>query len=128
MHGLAVTPVCSTVPLLKPSIPTQNDAKAFLVLQETVGIVKDPLTSVTAPTVVVLTAYPAQLELPTVVIEPRLGRWRIFWMGELERWDDVAARTGTAPTESTRKTPMRQAVINVATLIFMIADWRETGS
>ena len=107
-------------------MPTQNDANAFLVLQETVGIVKDPLTSVTDPTVVVLTAYPAQLELPTVVIEPRLGLWTILWAGELEIWDDGVACTGIAPTDRTRKIVVRQAVINVATFVFMLADWNET--
>ena len=94
-----------------------------MVLQETVGIVNDPLTSVTAPTVVVLTAYPAQFELPTVVIALMLDRWRTSWIGELARWDGVAC-TEIAPTDSTRKTAVRQAVISVATLFFMIADWR----
>jgi len=85
LHGFAVTPVCSTVLELKPSIPTQNDAKAFLALQETVGITNDPLTSVTDPALELFTAYPAQFRLPTVLITLETDGRNVVWIGELER-------------------------------------------
>ncbi len=70
---------------LKPSIPTQNDAKALLALQETVGIANDPLTSVTDPATELSTAYPAQFRLLTVVIALEPDGRNVVWTGELER-------------------------------------------
>ena len=70
---------------LKPSIPTQNESKAFLALQETVGITNDPLTSVTDPATELLAAYPAQFRLATVVIALELDGRNVVWRGELER-------------------------------------------
>jgi hypothetical protein len=66
LHGLAVMPVCSTVLSLKPSIPSQKEAKALLEEHNTVGIVNDTLTSVTEPDPLV-TAYPPQLKLHELV-------------------------------------------------------------
>ena len=66
-------------------MPTQNDAKALLALQETVGIVKDPLTSVTDPVTELATAYPAQFVLWTVVIALEAKGPNAVWIGELER-------------------------------------------
>ena len=70
---------------LKPSIPTQNDAKAFLALQETLGITNDPLTSVTDAATELSTAYPAQFRLPTVVMALELDARNLVWTGELPR-------------------------------------------